>query len=592
MRKRHSSISTLCLLAIVAFFSSPWPAAGAGVAETKHNLSAAGPGTIKSLNTFEICIFCHTPHKSRAGVTYLWNRYESTAEYIPYQSSTLQAAVGQPTGASKLCLSCHDGTVALGMVVSRDEELAFQWQKPGNEPLAIRFMPVGSAGYIGTDLSASHPVSFKYDATLVGKNQDLVDPTTLVGAVRLDATEQLQCTACHDPHDNTFGKFMVMSNQNSLLCTQCHALPLWPNSAHATSTKLWNGVGIDPWPPGSYPTVTENGCASCHKTHGAGSAERLLRFADEENNCLSCHNGNVAQKNIAAELNKVSVHGVQDYLGLHDPTEDFSISSAQTPLKHVECGDCHNAHRANNDPAPPALGEPPLVSGATAKVTGITSGGSPLHDAVYSYEICFKCHGDTNFVTVYPVTRQIDQLNTRLEFSPGNPSFHPVVEKRLNPEVPSLVFPLTDQSRMSCIDCHSNDDPTGPRGPHGSNNPYLLARTYERGVGIEGTNIESAEAYALCYSCHDRTNLLSVNSSFPSHYSHVVTQETPCSVCHDPHGISSTQGNAINNSNLINFDLDIVLPDSQGRLMFEDQGTFTGQCFLNCHGAAHEAKSY
>ena len=44
--------------------------------------------------------------------------------YIPYSSSSLQAKPGQPTGTSKLCLSCHDGTIALGSVVSRNQPIA------------------------------------------------------------------------------------------------------------------------------------------------------------------------------------------------------------------------------------------------------------------------------------------------------------------------------------------------------------------------------------------------------------------------------------------------------------------------------------
>src|SRR4051812_41640981 len=84
---------------------------------SKHDLSVAGPGTIKAVTESEVCIFCHTPH--RAGQSPLWNHTLSAATYIPYSSSTTKAAIGQPTGASKLCLSCHDGTVALGMAGTR-----------------------------------------------------------------------------------------------------------------------------------------------------------------------------------------------------------------------------------------------------------------------------------------------------------------------------------------------------------------------------------------------------------------------------------------------------------------------------------------
>jgi len=44
----------------------------------------------------------------------LWNhQMSSVTNYIVYTSPTLKAVVGQPDGSSRLCLSCHDGTVAL-----------------------------------------------------------------------------------------------------------------------------------------------------------------------------------------------------------------------------------------------------------------------------------------------------------------------------------------------------------------------------------------------------------------------------------------------------------------------------------------------
>ena len=68
--------------------------------------------------TGEICIVCHTPHNA---VTLpdapLWNHQLSAiANYTLYDntvSGTFNATTGQPNGASKLCLSCHDGTIAL-----------------------------------------------------------------------------------------------------------------------------------------------------------------------------------------------------------------------------------------------------------------------------------------------------------------------------------------------------------------------------------------------------------------------------------------------------------------------------------------------
>ncbi|NOX24997.1 MAG: hypothetical protein GXP59_02565 [Deltaproteobacteria bacterium] len=570
----------LALTAMTLTAFNPVSSLATGISDTVHNLSAGGPGTVKALQEGELCIFCHTPHHGRTDASYLWNRNDSTANYTTYQSSTLKAAVGQPTGSSKLCLSCHDGTVALGLLGSRPTEIPFVG--------GLRFMPPGP-DLLGTDISASHPVSLVYNTALAtSSGNSLADPANLPARIHLDKNQELQCTACHDPHDDSYGNFLVMSNKNSALCVSCHTRPGWATGSHDISTAVWNGVGADPWPNSTYTTVAANGCLNCHKVHHAGIAPRLLKRSPEEDNCLVCHDGNVAKTNIASELIKTSGHKVQNFFGIHDPAEDFTTG---TVAKHVECFDCHNGHQANGK-AGAVLGAPPVVSGANAGVSGIDISGNPVKYATYTYEICFKCHSKTQMFGSSPLNRQINQQNTRLEFNPANPSFHPVAGLGVNQDVPSLISPLTPQSRIDCISCHNNSSASGPKGPHGSDYPFILTAQYS----TADLTTESANSYALCYKCHSRATLLTPQmmmhyTDFP-HYLHVVRQKAPCGACHDPHGISNTQGNAVNNSHLINFNIDIVSPDPQGRLYYERLGAFKGRCFLKCHGQVHNGFTY
>ena len=95
------------------------PALGKSIVDSLHNLSVSGPGAVRATTQDEICVFCHTPHNARPDIPYLWNRQDPAGPYIPYYSSTLKASVGQPTGTSRLCLSCHDGTIAPGAVLSQ-----------------------------------------------------------------------------------------------------------------------------------------------------------------------------------------------------------------------------------------------------------------------------------------------------------------------------------------------------------------------------------------------------------------------------------------------------------------------------------------
>ncbi len=539
---------------------------------SKHNLSVSGPGALRSSTEREVCVFCHTPHNA-TGDGPLWNHAMSAAAYTPYSSSTLKAVVGQPTGASKLCLSCHDGTVALGMVGSR----------PAPIPMQSGAATISSGrSYIGTDLSAHHPVSFDYQSSYAASAGELRAPATLVNNVRLDRAGQLQCTSCHDPHNNQYGTFLVMDNTASALCVQCHSPNQWVGSAHATSTAVWNGSGANPWPHTSGTTVAANACENCHRPHTAGSPKRLLNFIPEEQNCLVCHSGTVATKNIASELNKVSVHPILQTSGIHDAAED--------PLnapRHVTCVDCHNPH-ATKASASPAL----AVSGSLANVRGINAAGAVVPAISYEYELCFRCHGDSegNSGTVW-VQRQYPQTNLRQAFNPGTTSFHPIEVIGKNSSVPSLIPPLSVASVITCSDCHNNDQGplnggSGPNGPHGSSYAPLLERMQQ----LNDNTPYNAANFALCYKCHSSSVVDSGSAaSWSSHQTHLENYRAVCTTCHDSHASS-------NSPHLINFNTTYVTPYN-GVIQYTSTGMNHGTCTLTCHDGSgqpivHNAQTY
>lgn len=546
------------------------------IVTTKHNLSSRGPGEVKADEETEICLFCHTPHSSKP-MSPLWNKRDPGVTYSIYSSPTLQALPGQPDGTSILCLSCHDGTIALGSVISRSTDRNFRG--------GVTTMPRGMSN-MSTNLSNDHPISFLYSASVAITDGQLLTPENILPPVTL-RNGKVQCTSCHDPHKNLISDFLVTTNESSNLCNSCHRRSNWAESSHNLSSKTWNGTRPDPWPYTSegYTTVAQNGCENCHQPHNSGSDMMLMKYKQEENNCLDCHNGNVASANIAADFSKTYRHNVGNYLNVHAPNEPEHLFSNM----HVECSDCHNPHASNNRQA-----TAPDVGGALLGVKGINQSGSAVNPAQFEYEICYRCHAGSPGAPPAATPRVLLQNNVLLEFSAANPSFHPVAAMGRNPDVPSLISPMTTSSIIYCSSCHSSDGSTQTTGPHGSIYPHILKLQYltaDGGTVSTGTT-ESPSAYALCYSCHSRASILG-NTSFKEHALHLQSEvRAPCNTCHDPHGISVTQGNSTGNTNLINFRAGVVTTSSSGQLKFIGMPGNHGQCYLTCHGKNHDPLIY
>jgi hypothetical protein len=323
---------------------------GGNVAATKHNLSAGGPGTVVSTNQNQVCVFCHTPHGATLSPgAPLWNRGLSVQTYTTYMSSSLDAEtiagqLQQPAGASKLCLSCHDGSMAIGMVNvaggQQNVTIPMSGVGAGGEMPAGAGLQTGFTRNLGTDLTNDHPISLTFDATLVTADGELRDPaiTPEVGLrspgvkpqFPLEATgpvgePQLQCVSCHDPHlaDGGDGpnKFLrgnrlqqlepvggVFDADADQVCVACHDKEGWVGSVHASAlsadeTYRAADAALREFPANT--PVWRAACLNCHDTHTVHGSRRLLREGSDstaspksggnpstEETCYQCH-GNV-----------------------------------------------------------------------------------------------------------------------------------------------------------------------------------------------------------------------------------------------------------------------------------------------------------
>lgn len=211
--KLGTVVLSVLLVVVVATSSSaqiipvdPSSYPSVSIVNTPHNLNNY-PGV--SLPGNQVCLPCHTPHNAlQSGEeNVLWNHAETGETFNMYSS-----AAGQPQGPSKKCLSCHDGVTAID-------------NYGGNGGTGIKI--TGSAA-LGDDLSNDHPIGIVYPTA---RPAEFNDPSTFapginngpgVGLVSINGADRVECTSCHEPHNNGLTNFLRVPLQESYICLQCH----------------------------------------------------------------------------------------------------------------------------------------------------------------------------------------------------------------------------------------------------------------------------------------------------------------------------------------------------------------------------------
>jgi len=216
----------------------------AGVLGSPHDFSGKS-WNITPSDPNSVCGPCHQPHHADSRVIPLWGHTTSQGPWTMYStlnSPTFKASQSPtPTGQSLACLSCHDGTVAVNSYAGKIQ---------GGSAVTIT-----NNALIGTDLTHTHPISFTYDANLVGTlpNQDqfLYNPDTTqvlqpdnspfvpgndmtIKGFLLGGNYRLECSSCHEVHNQVGSPYDIVNNPKlvkingtqggvgSLLCRSCH----------------------------------------------------------------------------------------------------------------------------------------------------------------------------------------------------------------------------------------------------------------------------------------------------------------------------------------------------------------------------------
>ena len=363
------------------------------IRNTKHNFSATVvpslPGgesrVVQASEESQICAFCHTPHgATQAPRAPLWNRQLSGATYTPYSSTSMEAIdVGQPNAKSKLCLSCHDGTLAIGAVNVLNGVQRPTINMIGTSPDGT--IPPGEGGRsgftrrLGVDLTNDHPISFTYDSAQAVRDGELRDPAVephlgerFPGHKPLLPLEdgQMECVTCHDPHLRDASgeniKFLrvnrfqeatpvegTFDQANDIICLACHEKAGWADSAHANylvadETYTDAAAKVREFPRDM--PVWRAACLNCHDPHTVQGARRLLREGTDDSGQLTADGFRIKQGgNAAIEEACYACHSADGNVLQGQGSTNFQVPNIKTDF--TTPGNIHMPIASSDQPA-------------------------------------------------------------------------------------------------------------------------------------------------------------------------------------------------------------------------------------------------
>jgi len=248
----------------------------AAITGSKHDLSATtGQATLRAAapaagGTNQICVFCHTPHNARTPLL-LWNRNTALVPtaFSGWGATNTTAGTllpGTIGDVSRRCLSCHDGSIAVGAVVNLNGVInPPEIQMVGTHQTGGR---INSTFYIvkADAMQGHHPVSIPYAAAAGGNIYNGITSLARQSATVGDYFPVQVGGTCQSPTN---------------ICT---------TSTTGADIQLYAGATA----PGS---STNYGieCSSCHDTHNERNIPRMLRVDNESaanpsGLCMGCHN--------------------------------------------------------------------------------------------------------------------------------------------------------------------------------------------------------------------------------------------------------------------------------------------------------------
>lgn len=612
MMKRNRVILFYCAIAMVLAFSQNLLAATdmasdriSDISNTKHNFASSDNVQLPNGDTRDVissenqvCVFCHTPHgdPNKPAKAFLWNRSDSSAGMtLKYDSSSLNidntsVALGSK---SKMCLSCHDGTVAIGQLDMNGSTTVNGATTPvpitmtGDNVDGASGLLTGGSTLLGTDFSNDHPVGFLYDSALVGLDNELIDPAS-VTYIGVRASRKV----------TDFNKSLVdaggtAGGENPTTAQTRIAVPL-----EAAVTAPTEGQT-------AFVNVASAGkveCTTCHDPHIRSTNVnenikflRLRRFQqtdpdgstfniDRDINCLACHKKNGWED---------SVHGSESDAP-HTFTLDESTAREISSGKQVwetSCQACHDTH---------------TVDGAGWLLRQASNSAQEASDIDKS---CLSCHSSAGAID--PASGNVSDIasvTTTGGHAGANASFV-FTENAHKPKKDGTVSDLEEADtdiqvrHAGCTDCHNpHQMQKGLHVNDGSQNNNAVSGAL---TGVTGLNASSSagsfdpygdedlptlqvatKEYEVCFKCHSSYGHGNTNiGSAAGQFSNTVREFSGGVV--SAHPVMAGTGNTALDENLLEAPFDVA--NVAGTAGVGEQTMYCSDCHTNTGGTGTPA---
>ena len=495
----------------------------------------------------KICLSCHDGSVGDARER-VWLNHGHQTNIVPPATMTVPDQLPLSQGQIK-CRTCHSAHTS-GQINSDFKKAVFLRMDNRDGQMCLSC----HGDYAGGPQRGSHPLG----------PMDLDIPSDLIaaGAKVGSSARQVTCSVCHTPHGSSTDQLLVMSVQSNQLCVSCHD-PMNPgmyrDGVHAGHPLF---AVVDAEQKRAIERMDRHlgeddklVCLSCHQVHH-GKGERFMMAAELSDGtlCLSCH------------ANMQSLIRSEHDLRTNHPQEANLLG--MTTVTGGPCSSCHLSHRQARTPAPHPFDQRGQC--ITCHQSGSCAGAKPLGALNHPGTSCLDCHNphtDTydHFMRDQAATVCSSCHEDQAQLVTGGHDF--MLNQSAWPASSSMT-----QDR--CLVCHR---------PHSTAAQQLMR--------VKPSSPMDALGDDACIACHANAgwheashlaamhpqsgNVIAAAHGLPTIKTSASSETVGCRTCHNPHAPPSRAGSLLR-----------VAPDANATSLCLKCHTDMGNVQFTGHGSA------